>query len=329
MKIAIIIPAFNEEKSISTIISRIPQTIEGINPRIIVINDGSTDNTKKNAENAGALVISHNRNIGLGASLRTGLKEAISLKADVIVQIDADGQYCPEEIPNLIQPILQNQADLVLGTRFEKIAYNMPVFNKTGNQFVTFVVRHLCGLKISDAQTGFRAISKRLAEILQIKLQGDYTYTQEMIIHACFNNFKISEIPIMFNKRLDGKSRLIQNIFTYFWKIMKIIFQTFHEYKPLRFYSIIGSLIFILGVVLLFVDNYISLQGVHLIPPLNLSHDPKTLLTIFMPLAVGFNLFMFGIVLEMQKRSRNDIFQMQQQIKALLEEKLKDVHDSE
>jgi len=310
MKIIIIIPAYNEEESILTVLQRIPKEIQGNPVEILVINDGSTDRTEIVAKNAGATVISHPQNMGLGITLKTGLINALKLNADIIVQIDADGQYLPEEIPTLIEPLLENKCDLILGTRFAKIKYKMPFTKRIGNKFISLIVRMLTKTSVTDAQTGFRAFNRKLAEMLKLKLKGTYTYTQEMLIHSAFSGFRIQEIPTTFEKRISGESRLIQSNFSYLKRVTRIILLTVHDYKPLFFYGILATLLILFGLVLLIIDNTISLEGVHLIPAVNLGDaDAKTLLTIFLPLGVGFVLILFGILLESIKRMRDAVIE--------------------
>ncbi|MHA1822163.1 MAG: glycosyltransferase family 2 protein [Promethearchaeota archaeon] len=310
-KIIVVIPAYNEEKSIRDIIKRVPKEIEGYKTEILVIDDGSSDKTRAYALETGAIVISNHINKGLGFSLRKGLVEALKRGADIIVNLDADGQYLPEEIPVLIKPILEDDFDLVLGTRFEKLEYKMPLIKKIGNKLVSWWVRRLTHTKISDAQTGFRAIKRELAEILQLQLKGTYTYTQEMIIHAVYNDFSITQVPVHFVKRQYGHSRLIQNVFSYLVRVVKITLSTYHQYYPLRFYGFLSFFLVLFGTILLLIDNFLTLQGIHLIPGINLSDNPKTLLTIFLPIIIGVILIMFGIVLEQIKNIRNSVLQLE------------------
>lgn len=322
MKIVIIIPAYNEQDCIGTVLNLIPRKIDDFQIETIIINDGSTDNTAKIARNLGFTVISHEKNQGLGFTLKHGLQEALDRNADIIINLDADGQYNPQEIPLLLSPMVNNGADLVLGSRFQKMSYKMPFIKRIGNKTMSFFVRFLTNTKITDAQTGFRAISRRLAELLLSLLRGTYTYTQEMIIHTHFQNLKIAEVPVTFNARIAGESRLIQSSFSYLFKVIKIIMTTYQDYKPLKFYGTFSIIIFCLGIVLLLIDNFFSLQGVHIFAGIDLSDNPKTLLTIFLPIIGGLILIMFGIVMEMVKNARNSILQSNLQLKALLEKKL-------
>ena len=180
-----LIPAYNEEDTIVDVIQRTKRFVD----QIIVINDGSTDSTKQVAEQAGAVVIDNIVNRGLGETMKHGYKEALSQDADLVVQLDADGQYLAEEIPVLIRPIIENEADLVLGSRYEKIQYKMPFINKFGNKAFSSVLRMLTGADVADGQTGFRAMRR---EVLETAMPSNkYTYTQEMIIKTSKEGWRI------------------------------------------------------------------------------------------------------------------------------------------
>lgn len=213
------IPAFNEEESIADVIHSIPRTIDGVDDvEVIVIDDGSIDNTKQAAYDAGVdYVVSHKGNEGLASAFRTGITEALARGASIIVNTDADNQYDQKQIPELIKPILDNQADIVLGSRFKGTIEEMPVEKKLGNLLATAVTRILSGFGTSDAQSGFRAYSRDAAKSL--KITSRRTYVQETIIRPARMNFRILEIPIRFGKR-NGESRLIQSIWGYAMEVL-------------------------------------------------------------------------------------------------------------
>lgn len=237
-KVIIIIPAYNEERNISWVLKKIPNLLD-YTFETIVINDGSEDNTALLAAKRGVIVINNNKNIGLGQTIRKGLVEALKRDADIIVNMDADGQYDPEEIKKLIKPferVERARIDLVLGARLQNIEFKFGLLKSFGNKIISFLISLFISRKsiISDTQTGFRAISKDLVEVLVKKLKGKYTYTQEMIIHAKLNNFRISEVPIHFYQRRSGKSRLIRNPFIYLFKIVIICAKTYLDYNIKR-----------------------------------------------------------------------------------------------
>ena len=247
MKLVVTVPAYNEETTIAQVIESIPKKILGIDKiEILVVDDGSLDSTAKIAENKGALVIKHMQNLGLAKTFGDALDKALEMGADIIVNTDADNQYDQKEIPKLIEPILNNKADIVLGSRFRgKIEY-MPLQKKLGNRIATHVVNLVSNANISDAQTGFRAFSREAA--LQLNVQSDYTYTQETIIQAMFKGLKIAEIPVDFRKRND-RSRLISNIGIYAIRASLTILRSYLEYKPLKFFGGLGLLFILLGLI--------------------------------------------------------------------------------
>ena len=248
MKIIITIPAYNEEETIAGVIKEIPRDITLVDTvEIIVIDDGSIDNTLSEAKGGAGVdkIISFKRNRGLAQAFRKGLETALKRGADIIVNIDADGQYNGKEIPKLIAPILNESADIVLGERQIDTLEHMPMGKKLGNKMATWVTRRVTGLPIKDAQTGFRAFSKEAA--LRINVMSDYTYVQETIIQAVNKGLTIVEVPVQFRKRKGGESRLISNIFSYARKAGSTILITYLHYKPLRTFLFIGSLIFLSG----------------------------------------------------------------------------------
>ena len=219
MKLVVMIPAYNEEKTVGRVIDEIPRGIEGVDViEVLVIDDGSVDNTRQVAEIAGAnLVVSHSTNRGLAASFRTGLKVALRMNADIIVNTDADLQYDQTQIRELVRPILANEVDMVLGSRFKGYIEDMPTRKKLGNMLATFATRVLSGFNTSDAQSGFRAFSRELASSL--KITSTKTYVQETIIRAARCGYRITEVPITFRKR-HGPSRLIKSIWGYAFKVL-------------------------------------------------------------------------------------------------------------
>ena len=290
MQILVTIPAYNEEKTIGLLISRIHKIMKKNNYKykIFVVDDGSNEKTAKVAKNAGAIVFSHPKNYGLAETFRTEIEKSLDLGADVIVHIDADMQYQPEEIPKLVNEI-ENGNDLVLGSRFMgKIEY-MPLINKLGNVAFSKVVSQIVEMRISDAQTGFRAFTKEFAK--NIDIRSDHTYTQEQIIRGVKNKFKIKEIPIYFAKRKD-KSRLVSNPFAYALRAWINILRIYRDHKPLRFFGAIGFLIFSLGFViglyLLYLHFTTGISG----------HFALLMLNVTI-LSIGFQLLTFAFLADM------------------------------
>jgi glycosyltransferase involved in cell wall biosynthesis len=291
------IPAYNEEKSIRKVISEIPQEIPQIDQiSIIVIDDGSTDNTRKRAIEANVdKVISFKQNQGLALAFKKGLDLALEMNADIIVNIDADGQYDGKEITKLLNPILNNEADIVLGSRFKGWIEFMPLQKRIGNSLATKATNLLTGLNISDTQTGFRAFSKEAA--LRLNIESDYTYVQETIIQAVEKGLTIVEVPVHFRKR-EGKSRLISNIFSYARRAGINILRTYRDYEPLRTFLIIGGLIGLLGFVF-GIRVLIQFLTTGMVGP----YLPSAVLTAVL-LIVGFQVIILGIIADMVGSNR-------------------------
>lgn len=230
-KIAIIIPAFNEEASIKEVIESIPQGFDGVNERvIIVVDDGSTDQTARIAESTSVVVERHMTNKGVGSALMTGINKALSLGANVAVNIDADGQFEAKEISKLIEPIIKNQADFVSGNRFSKgQPENMPRLKYFGNRMMSGLISSLIGGKYADVSCGFRAYS--LEAMFNLNIFGRYTYTQESFLDLANKNLAIKEVPIAVQYFKDRKSKIANNLFKYGYKTLGIIFRAIVHYK--------------------------------------------------------------------------------------------------
>ncbi len=208
MKLVIFIPAYNESATIAGVIAAIPQKIIGISQIILfVVDDGSTDNTTAIARSAGAEVIQIKPNRGLANAFRTGLAAALQSGPDIIVHLDADGQYDPAEIPKIIDPILKGRADVVTGDRQVAQLDFMSWQKKYGNLLGSWFVRRLAGIKINDASCGMRAYSRAAAKKLEVR--SSHTYTHETLIRARRLGLRVDQVPITFTVRRNGNSRLI------------------------------------------------------------------------------------------------------------------------
>ena len=236
MKIVVTIPAYNEGSTIAILIKEIHRVLKGrkYDYSILVVDDGSRDSTAKVAKNAGAIVLSHPKNYGLAETFRTEVKKALQMGGDIIVHIDADRQYLPKEIPNLVEEIKKGY-DLVLGSRFMGKIEEMPLTKKLGNMAFSRVISNITGMRISDAQTGFRAFTRELAE--NIVIISNHTYTQEQIIKAVRQKYRIKEVPIYFARRKD-RSRLISSPFGYAIRAWISITRIYRDYEPLKFFGI-------------------------------------------------------------------------------------------
>lgn len=241
-KISVIIPAYNEEKSIK-------KAIESVNrhcKNVIVVDDGSEDKTGKIAVENGAIVVRHKMNMGLGQTLKDGILKALSLDSKIIINFDADLQYNGDDIPRLVYYILKEDYDLIMGSRLAGTIESMPSFKKFGNKMYTKLLRFITKIGVSDGQTGFRAFTAEFSKMIRIR--GDFTYTQEMILEAATKKAKIGEIPIFFAKRSDGKSRLMKNPFHFAMASGIFLFKVLIDLHPVKLFTIISSLMVVFGV---------------------------------------------------------------------------------
>jgi glycosyltransferase involved in cell wall biosynthesis len=247
--LVVMIPALNEETTIAGVIRGIPPQIQGIRKiDVVVINDGSTDRTKELAEDAGAIVISHHKNRGVGRSYSTGLHKALSRGADIIVNIDADGQFNPDDIPSLIAPILSGQAEFVTASRFKDPAKTpkMPFGRLYGNRLVARIISGIVGRRFYDVACGFRACTRDAA--LRLNLTGDYTYTQEMFLDLAFKNVSMLEVPMRVRgTREHGQAKMSANLFTYGNRAIRIILRAYRDYWPWRFFASLAGLCFLIS----------------------------------------------------------------------------------
>lgn len=224
-KIFIVIPAYNEDLVIQEVIEEIKQ--EGYE-NIIVVDDGSKDNTRQKAkEIQGIIALKHKINRGKGAATKTGIEAAKLLGADVIVTMDGDGQHDPKDIKNLIEPILNQNFDVVLGSRL-KNPEGMPHYKRLHNHIANAITWYLFGLWVTDSQSGFRAYSKKAAELINTKADR-YEYDSEVIREIYIYKMKFKEIPIEVRYTEYSKGKLEkQNIFNGFKTLYKMFWKLIH-----------------------------------------------------------------------------------------------------
>ena len=241
MRIVVSIPAYNEEQNIRDVITRIPRSIVKDNDvTVSVVDDGSTDSTALVAKASGAEYITrHSANLGIAVAFKTGLDCALALDPDIIVNIDADGQFDPGEIPRLIQPIIERNADVVLGSRFlGRSTRGMPLVKRIGNLIVSNVVGIIIARKISDTQCGFRAMSVFAAR--KLKVSGLFTYTQEMILDLSFKRMSIVEVPVSVRYFKNRKSRVVKSVPGYTFRVLAVIMYTILRYFKWVLVAIVG-----------------------------------------------------------------------------------------
>lgn len=248
MKLIIQIPCYNEEATLLTALNDLPKSINGISSiQVLVINDGSTDKSAQIAETWGAKVVNIKTNKGLANAFRTGLQECLKLGADIIVNTDADNQYSANDIEKLIQPVLEGEADIVIGARDIKNIKDFSPLKKILQKLGSAVLRFFSSTKVEDAPSGFRAFSKEAA--IKLNIFDNYTYTMETLLQAHVKGLRVASVPINVNPKLRD-SKLVKNIFDYVFKSMKTTIRMFIVYRPFRFFASIAALLCIIGLIL-------------------------------------------------------------------------------
>ncbi len=290
-KVVITIPAYNEEASIGTIIRKIRRAMDKTKEqyKIQVVDDGSTDKTADVAKKAGAIVFSHQFNQGLAETFRTEMNNVLELKPNIIVHIDADEQYNPEDIPKLIAEVRKGY-DLVLGNRFAGGIEDMPWLKRLGNRAFSKTISKIIHYPIGDCQTGFRAFTREIAE--NIRITSEFTYTQEQIIRAVRQKYRLKEIPIYFHRRSAGKSKLMRNPIDYAWKAWVNILRVYRDYDPMKFFGKIGAVILGIGIAIGIWLVYLFLKTG------KVGHLPLTVLTLLL-IVSGIQIIVFGFLADM------------------------------
>lgn len=246
MKLIIQIPCYNEAETLKIALDDLPKHIDGIDEiEYLIINDGSKDDTVKVALDWGVhYVVNFTRNKGLAKGFMAGLNACLSYGADIIVNTDADNQYCGDDIETIVRPILLGKADIVVGERPIDNTEHFSPLKKKLQHFGSWVVRKASKTDIPDAPSGFRAFSREAA--LRLNVINDYTYTLETIVQAGRNKMAIISVPIRTNGELRP-SRLFGSMFGYIKKSMLTIVRAFLMYRPLQFFTIIGVILLLIG----------------------------------------------------------------------------------
>ncbi len=246
MKLIIQIPCYNEENSLPITLKALPKQIDGIDEiEILVIDDGSTDKTIEVAKANGVQhIVSMPHNCGLAKAFVAGINGALAQGADIIVNTDADNQYCADDIEKLIRPILNKEADIVIGTRPVSNISHFSLLKKTLQKLGSWVMRRVSSTQVEDAPSGFRAFSRAAA--LQINIFDNYTYTLETIIQARAKGLQLVCVPVNVNPDLR-ESKLVKNMFDYIRRSVFTMLRMFIIYRPFRFFAILASLFFTVG----------------------------------------------------------------------------------
>ncbi len=303
MKLIVQIPCYNEEATLGVTLSQLPREISGIDEiEWLIVDDGSRDRTVEVAKACGVHhIVRLPSNQGLAKAFMTGLEASLKAGADIIVNTDADNQYCADDIPKLIQPILFGRAEIAIGARpIEQIEHFSPI--KKGLQKLgSWVVRLASNTKVADAPSGFRAFSREAA--MQLNVFNRYTYTLETIIQAGQKGMVVASVPIRTNGYLRP-SRLVKSIPAYVRRSILTIFRIFLTYRPLRFFGLLGTVPFVFGFGLGVRWIIFLLMGTER------TRIPSLILAAIL-LLMGFQLWILGLVAELMAVNRHLLEEIQ------------------
>ena len=296
MKLLIQIPCYNEAETLEIALNDLPRQIDGIDEiEYLIIDDGCTDNTVEVARNWGVHhIVSFTRNKGLAKGFMAGLDACLRNGADIIVNTDADNQYYADDIPKLIQPILEHKADIVIGERPIDETEHFSWIKKKLQHLGSWVVRKASHTDIPDAPSGFRAFSREAA--MRINVINDYTYTLETIVQAGRNKMAIVSVPIRTNPELR-KSRLFHSMFGYIKKSVLTILRALMMYKPLYCFTLVAAVPSVIGLLIgiRFMIYYFSGRG---------SGHTQSLMLACTLLIIGFITFVIGMLADVISANR-------------------------
>lgn len=290
MKLIIQIPCYNEAATLPTVLNDIPREIPGIDCiETLVIDDGSTDGTSEVARACGVThVVRHTRNRGLAVVFQNGIDACLKLGADIIVNTDGDNQYPQADIPRLIAPILRGEADMVIGDRQTHTLKHFSPQKKLLQAAGSWVMRQASATEVPDAPSGFRAMSRDAA--LRLFVTSKYSYTLETLIQAGMKRLSIAYIPI--ESRPTRPSRLFKSNWGYVRRSAATIVRIYSMYEPLKFFFMIGSIVFLMGLLLGIRYMYYYFTGS------GMGHVQSLILTAVL-LLVGFQIFVIGLVADL------------------------------
>jgi glycosyltransferase involved in cell wall biosynthesis len=321
MKLIIQIPCFNEECTLAQTISALPRRIDGIDIiEILIIDDGSTDRTVEIAKNIGVdHIIKHTNNLGLARSFQAGLDACLARGADIIVNTDGDNQYVGADIPKLLQPIIDGKAEIVIGDRETHQIKHFSISKKFLQKLGSLVVRQLSETNIPDVVSGFRAISRDAALLLNITSQ--YSYTIDMIIQAGKKNIPIAHVPISTNPA-TRESRLANSTLSFVGQQLLSMIRMYAMYEPFRVFFYIGLILSGIGSlpIIRFLYFYFSGDG---------SGHIQSLILGGVLLVIGFVTFLFGLLADLISFNRQLTEITLAKIKALELQQLSDVERSD
>ena len=310
MKLIIQIPCFNEEITLPQTFNDLPTSIEGVDEiEYLIINDGSTDKTVEIAKDLGIHhVVCFKQNKGLAAGFMAGIDACLRLGADIIVNTDADNQYNGEDICKLVKPIIDGKFDIVIGSRPIDDTEHFSKKKKLFQHFGSWVVRKASNTDIPDGPSGFRAYSRQAA--MKLNVINQYTYTLETIIQAGQNKIAITSVPIRTNPE-TRKSRLFSSMFGYIKRSMVTIVRAYMMYKPLRFFCVLGGLIFLAGFIIA-----VNFLVFFILSPTGSGHIQSLLLSVVLML-LGSQTFITGLQADLVASNRKLLEDIQYRIRKL------------
>ncbi len=302
MKLIIQIPCFNEEKTLPEVVRDLPKEVPGVDVvEYMIIDDGSSDRTIEVARELGVHhVLELGSNRGLATAFSRGIRRCVELGADIIVNTDGDNQYKGQCIPDLVKPIVENQADMVVGTRPISEISHFSFIKKRLQWLGSFVVRQLSGSSVPDTTSGFRAYSADAA--LMLHVFNRYTYTLETIIQAGHMNMRIAHVPIEVNPK-TRESRLMKSIGSYIFRSMRVMLRAYLIYQPLKTFFLVSLLPGILGLALCarFVYYEITKTG-------PIGHT-QSLIAAAILIILAFMLLVLGILADLMSTNRKLIME--------------------
>lgn len=309
MKLIIQIPCYNEAETLEIALNDLPKHIDGIDEiEYLIINDGSKDNTVEVAKKWGVhYVVNFRRNKGLAKGFMAGLDACLSAGADIIVNTDADNQYCGEDIEKLVRPILEGKTDIVIGERPIDQTEHFSPLKKKLQHFGSWVVRKASNSDIPDAPSGFRAYSREAA--MRLNVTNEYTYTLETIVQAGRDKIAMTSVPIRTNGELRP-SRLFSSMFGYVKKSMVTIIRAYMMYKPLQFFSIVGSVPFVAGLILGIRFLIFMIMG-------ESAGHIQSLILASVLLMMGFMTYIIGLQADVIAKNRKILEDVQYQVRRL------------
>jgi glycosyltransferase involved in cell wall biosynthesis len=241
------LPALNEEATVGRVVLGVPASIPGAaTVETLVVDDGSTDTTAARAAGAGAMLVRHPERRGVGSAFHSALDFMIAGGFDILVTIDADGQFDPKDIPLLAAPVVSGQADFATASRFKdpSLTPEMPFLKLWGNRLMSVLISRLGGLRLWDVSCGMRCYNRTAA--LHLHLLGRFTYSQEVILNLAFKGLRLVEVPLRVRGvREVGESRVARSLGTYAWQTIKIILRAYRDYRPMRFFGALSGVLLI------------------------------------------------------------------------------------